>query len=59
MHRGTPVETFAYGDLCIRCQETELWAPPSITRGLCERCWLDIDRGAKPFQLAFNFTRMS
>ena len=54
-----PVEAFAYGDLCIRCHKNPLWAPASITRGLCERCWIDIGRGAQPIQLAFNFIQMS
>ena len=51
-------DAFAYGDPCILWCGNELLTPPSIARGICERCWIDNGRGAKPIQLALNFNAM-
>ena len=51
-------DAFAYGDPCILWCGNELLTPPSKARGICERCWIDNGRGAKPIQLALNFNAM-
>ena len=42
-------DAFAYGDPRILWCGNELLTPPSIARGICERCWIDNGRGANRF----------